>query len=264
MTADRPAALAARIALRVAPGGRPLVALDHDGTLAPLAATPAAAMLAPGAAEALAALAPRAEIAVVSGRGLADLRARLGHLALTLVAEHGLRLVTRTGEETSLARPVGADALMRARAELAELLPADEGWLVEDKGVALAVHHRRVAAARVAARLPAVRVVLERAAAAGGGVLQVGHAVLEVRPEGADKGTALRWLASHHAARPVIMVGDDATDESALAAAEALAGIGVLVATEPRPSAASARLRDPQEVVAFLRALAAELPPVAD
>jgi len=128
------------------------------------------------------------------------------------------------------------------------------------------VHHRLVAPDALRPGLEEVRELLRGAArdviegdGDGGGEVLVGKEVLEIRPAGADKGSALRWLAARTTARPVVMIGDDVTDEPALRAAEESGGIGVLVASEPGPTSASARLRGPDDVVAFLDLLAAHL-----
>jgi trehalose 6-phosphate phosphatase len=252
-----PTDLAARI---LAAGARPpLVVLDHDGTLSPIAPTPDAATLPAAARTAVAALAARTEVVVLSGRGLDDLVDRLGDLGVAIVAEHGLRLRHPDGTIEALATPPDATVLARLRTDLGSLLGHRPGWLVEDKGVGLAVHHRLVPADDVAAVLPLVRDLLSAAARTGGGTVQDGHAVVELRAAGAGKGAALRHLAAAAPGRTPVMVGDDRTDEPALAAAEELGGVGVLVATAPRPTAASARLPEPDAVAALLAALADRL-----
>jgi trehalose 6-phosphate phosphatase len=124
--------------------------------------------------------------------------------------------------------------------------------------VSLAVHHRLVSADALEPTRGDVERMLERAITAGGldGVIQHGHAVLELRPRGAEKGIALRELVRTRDARPVLMIGDDLTDEPALTLAESIGGIGVLVGSRERVSRASARLDDPSAVVALLERLA--------
>jgi hypothetical protein len=122
VTAADPVALAHRILEGLPTGGRPLFALDHDGTLSPIAPTPEAAVLAPGVRAVLVRLAAHAEVAVVSGRALADLEARLGDLPVTLVAEHGLRVRTPDGSEHTLADAPSATELAWLRTRLGELL----------------------------------------------------------------------------------------------------------------------------------------------
>jgi len=267
-----PEALAARVAAATAPGARPLVALDHDGTLSDIAPRPEDAALAAGAARALARLVERADVAIVSGRGLDDLVERFHGFPITFVSEHGLRCRLPDGSVEQLAPGLAPATLARLRTELEELLTAHTGgtgWVIEDKGVALAVHHRLVPDAALHPQLERVRELLERAAAlpgddtgagpAPGGHVQEGKAVLELRPAGADKGAALRRIAARSSARPVVMLGDDTTDEPALLVAEELGGLGVLVSTTPRATSGSARLSDPDAVVAFIDALASHL-----
>jgi trehalose 6-phosphate phosphatase len=58
-----------------------------------------------------------------------------------------------------------------------------------------------------------------------------GHAVVEARPQGIDKGSALRSLGAHppFRDRQPVFVGDDATDEDGFRAASGLGGFGVKV-----------------------------------
>ena len=255
-TRRTPSDVAERLVRALRPGHRLLVVLDHDGTLSPIAPRPEEADLADGAADALEALGVLADPVILSGRGLDDLVARLGRLPVRIVSEHGLRHRDRDGRVTSLTAGIPPETLASVRSRLAAVLPPErlaEGWIVEDKGVGIAVHHRLVAPDRLDPTLHAVRDVLLEAP---GGLVQEGKAVLELRATGADKGSALaRLIATGGAVLPV-MVGDDLTDEPALAVAEAEGGLGVLVAAEPRPSAATARVTDPAEVVALLAALA--------
>ena len=76
--------------------------------------------------------------------------------------------------------------------------------------------------------------------------------VVEVKPAAAHKGTALRRLAAAppFAGRRPLMLGDDTTDEDAIAAAQDLGGIGVKVG--PGPTAARLRALDPAAVRAWL------------
>jgi trehalose 6-phosphate phosphatase len=266
-----PKAVAARVADATASGARPLVALDHDGTLSVIAPRPEHAVLAAGAHRALARLAEVAEVAVVSGRGLDDLVHRLGELPVTLVSEHGLRCRLPDGRIEQLTPGLAPATLRRLRTELEAMLAGRVGWIIEDKGVAVAVHHRLVPDEELHPRLEQVHGLLVRAASlpgeggggddpTGGGHVQTGKAVLELRPAGADKGAALRHLAARSpSSRPVVMVGDDTTDEPALRVAEELGGFGVLVADTPRPTAGTARLTDPGAVVVLLDALAEHL-----
>jgi trehalose 6-phosphate phosphatase len=88
-------------------------------------------------------------------------------------------------------------------------------------------------------------------------VHQPGKMVVEVKPAGAHKGAALRRLAAipPFMGRRPVMLGDDATDEDAIEAAQALGGIGVKIGA----GSTVARLRapDPEAVRAWLEREAA-------
>ena len=58
------------------------------------------------------------------------------------------------------------------------------------------------------------------------------HMAWEVRPRGADKGTAVAELMARapFAGRLPVFIGDDVTDEDAMRAADAMGGVGLLVA----------------------------------
>jgi trehalose 6-phosphate phosphatase len=84
----------------------------------------------------------------------------------------------------------------------------------------------------------------ELAEVAGLSLLE-GKMVAELRPQGADKGAAIRAMMAEPpfaGARPLVM-GDDVTDEDGFRAAAEMGGAGILVGP-PRPTAAAWRLED--------------------
>ncbi|MGH7915932.1 MAG: trehalose-phosphatase, partial [Candidatus Binataceae bacterium] len=124
-----------------------LLALDYDGTVAEIVGDPAHAYPLAGVRESLRELAEarsRVRIAIVSGRDLATLERLLGGAiaGVMMAGTHGLELVNQDGERR-LAPGVGACApeLDRARAWLQRAALAD-GFTIEDKGCAVALHYR--------------------------------------------------------------------------------------------------------------------------
>ena len=234
-----------------------VVILDYDGTLTPLVSTPGAAVLAPSVRATLAriARADRARLAILSGRGLADLRARVALDGVVYGGCHGLEI---TGRRLHFRHPrahrAGVAATERA---LAAVLPSVPGALVECKGLAVSLHYRHV----VPARRRAVREIAEEILSRRPDLAMVaGHLVYDFVPRvGWHKGTAARWMVSRMvrtlpARRAVIVyAGDDATDEMAFAA---LRDRALTIHVGARPTAAEYRVRSVRDVQKLLHRLA--------
>lgn len=211
--------------------------LDFDGTLVELAESPAAIAVPDGLKPLLDRLSARlgGRLAIVSGRALDDLRRHLGGSAAVLSGSHGAELHYSDGRRVPVSVPPG---LAAAREEVRRFAAGGDGLLVEDKPAGVALHFRLAPE-----RAGEVDAFLEALAVRAGLALQRGKMVAELRPEGSDKGAALRRLMAEPpfaGARPVF-VGDDLTDEDAFLAAAALGGEGVLVGPS-RPTAARWRL----------------------
>jgi len=251
-----PALLAARSLT-----GHLLLGLDYDGTLTPIVERPEAAHLPPAAAAALAGLAarPDTELAVLSGRALADVRARVGVAGIYYAGNHGLEIVGPGLERVHPGALATLPALREAASELGRALEAVAGVQIEEKGVSLSVHYRRVAAGdRTAVRERALRIGRARP----GLRCTEGKMVVELRPEVAwHKGEALSFIRralAHGEAGPVVFVGDDRTDEDAFRAVGDN-GYGIVVApVPPTGTAAKAFLASPLDVLSFIRQLAGE------
>ncbi|MEV5882617.1 trehalose-phosphatase [Streptomyces sp. NPDC052020] len=255
--------------------GRAVVALDFDGTLAPIVPDPDQARAHPDAVPVLAALAPRlAAVAVITGRP-AEVAVRYGGFAgvpglehLVVLGHYGAeRWDAATGEVTSPAPDPGVAA---ARAELPGLLEKagagpGQGTRVEEKGRAFAVHTRRAADPQAA--FEALRAPLSDLAARHGLIVEPGRMVLELRPPGMDKGVALTEYVRAIGAECVLYAGDDLGDLPAYAAVDELRAAGTPGVLVCSGSDEVTRLREradlvvdgPAGVVGLLRHLAARL-----
>ncbi|CAL9520514.1 Trehalose-phosphate phosphatase [Nocardiopsis dassonvillei] len=205
-----------------------LAAFDFDGTLAPIVDDPRASAPQPGVVELLASLAGRlGAVAVITGRPAATAVA-LGGLervpGITVLGHYG-------AERWADGRVLAADpppGVALVRDELPGLLGsvgAPEGTLVEDKGRSLAVHTRRAAEpdAALALLAPHLAALAERA----GLRVEPGRMVIELRPEGVDKGVALSGLVEERAAGSVLYAGDDLGDLPAFDAVARLRAEGI-------------------------------------
>lgn len=207
---------------------RALVAFDFDGTLAPIVADPRDSAPQPGIVAALAELASVVgTVAVITGRP-ADTVVRLGGLervpGIVVLGHYGAERWT-DGRVVAADPPPGVALVREELPALIDSSGAPEGTWVEDKGRSLAVHTRRATDPERALELLAgpLTELAERAD------LQVepGRLVIELRPQGVDKGAALTSLVEERAARSVLFAGDDLGDLPAFSAVAALRGHGI-------------------------------------
>lgn len=248
-------AAAARVSLP-APAARLALFLDIDGTLLEIAATPDGVVVPEQLAAALGRLSAAlgGALAILTGRTVAEADALLAPLRLVTAGVHGTELrLDEGGEVGRLAPRVGDDLVAKVHG-IARLTP---GVTVETKGAGLAVHYRNAPAAG-----PAIEAELDRILDHGTNDLALsrGRRVFEILPAKVSKGAALLSIAGRppFAGRVPVMIGDDCSDESALAAAEQLGGAGFKVAGE-HFAAGSAQFQGPRQVLAFLADLTCEL-----
>ncbi|MGQ0560288.1 MAG: trehalose-phosphatase [Gemmatimonadota bacterium] len=243
--------------------GHLLIALDFDGTIAPIVSRPQEASMLAQARVVIERLLKRADtdVALVSGRSLHDLRARSRIAGAYYSGNHGLQIDGPGVHET---RQDALALLPRVQAigrELAHQLAGIEGVYLEDKELTLSVHSRMIEAEAERARVHDIVEQTYRARREGL-KLTYGKRVIEVRPDVEwHKGEATLFLIGciERARRSrvfPIFIGDDVTDEDAFRAL-AGRGAGVLVAPAPPPdTAARAWVRSPEEVVTLLEGLA--------
>lgn len=221
--------------------------LDFDGTLAPLQDDPDAVALPNGGAAVLLALADKlgGALAMVSGRDVRDLTERTP-LGLWRAGSHGLEICgpSEAPAEKQIQAP---SALLVA----IEAICADHpGTRMEPKGGVIAIHYRAAPEAKdiLAAALHAL---IDKEP---GYRLQSGKMVFEAKPDSANKGVAVRTLmqAIPFKGRKPVFIGDDATDEDAMAVVLELDGIAIKVGDGE--TVAPHRLENSEEVWQWLKA----------
>ncbi|BEP14387.1 trehalose-phosphatase [Acidothermaceae bacterium B102] len=234
---------------------RAIVALDFDGTLAPIVDRPEDSRPAEGALAALARVASEVgSVVIITGRSaatvvaLAGLDQAPGLGSLVVLGQYGAeRWDASTGVTRPAAQPPG---LEQARSELFGLITAPHiqvGVEVEDKGVALAVHFRRTVDPVEAAA--SLRAGIDDLAARTGLVVEPGRMVLELRAPGVDKGSALRRFVVERDARSVLFAGDDLGDLAAFDAVRGLRDVGVAGVTVFAASSETSALGEAADVV---------------
>jgi trehalose 6-phosphate phosphatase len=203
-----------------------LLGFDFDGTLAPIVDDPARANIQPGMVDALAGLgAVVGHLAVITGRPartaveLAGLDQAAGLDGLVILGQYGVERWDGSSRQFTTADPPPGLEVVRREIDgvlaAAGVLDAD----IEDKGLALAVHVRRSAApAKAYQRLKDPLFALARRT---GLAAEPGRLVIELRPEGMDKGKALLAHATEVGATTIVFTGDDLGDLAAFDAVDA-------------------------------------------
>lgn len=248
-TSNDPAQLDAAVAT-LAKVPRLLVALDFDGVLAPIVEIPSAARPLPASAAAIGALAtlPDTTVALVSGRGLADLAAVSGFgTPIRLVGSHGGEFDDGAAMLDDQKRALKENLTT----ELEGLIGGAAGVMLEDKPAGVAVHVRNAEPAVGQSVLDAVR---DGPAAWPGVEATAGKAVLDLAVVQVSKGAAIDTLRERLDADGVLFVGDDVTDETAFVRLRP-GDVGVKVGDGD--SAAGYRVTGPPQVGTLLEQLLA-------
>lgn len=248
--------------VRALRGRRPAFFLDFDGTLAPIVPHPADATIADEARAAVATIAERFPVAILSGRDLLDLRARVD-LDVILAGSHGFEILGPHGLAHRFAdADVYLSELDALEAELRHEMSTIDGAIVDRKRYAVALHDRMADEAD----RPRIAAIAADAARRHPGLRgQEGRRVHEFRPAvDWDKGHALLWLLDALGLSRVdvtaLYLGDDTTDEDAFRALrDARIGVGIVIGDRGRASDAHYRVDTPEEAWRLLARVADDL-----
>jgi trehalose 6-phosphate phosphatase len=222
--------LASHITLPIAlpPVERSALLLDLDGTLLDIAPTPDSVVVAPDLPDVLRRLRAACgdALAVITGRPIEQIDDLLGDIPYAVAGEHGGAVRHEPGVAIErIALPLPPDGWL---AEAEEVARNHSGVLLERKQRGFVLHYRAV---------PELRDLLKdfldqlMAQALDRFMLQAAHMAWEVKPRGADKGTAVTQLMQRapFSGRVPIFIGDDVTDEDGMHVARATGGVGLRV-----------------------------------
>lgn len=234
-----------------------LIALDFDGTVAPLVDRPMSARALPAMRAEVQRLAslPKTIVAFVSGRSLDDLRIIAEHdddSPIALAASHGAQFWFPAEGERMPHEDDPAERAGLVAAAAAAVTGLDGIW-VESKAHGFGIHTRLAAPDAAARAVAAVDTLM--AARAPGWRRRAGHDILEFSSRWEGKDTALAALRERFAATAVLFAGDDVTDEDALAALDP-GDLGIRVGEGP--TAAALRVEGPEQLAALLATVRAE------
>ena len=229
--------------------------VDYDGTLVPIARSPALAAPDGDVLSLLDALALQSgiRIDIVSGRARETLESWLGHLPIALWAEHGFWHRPGPGEAWRAAAEIPSDWMQRIRPILEHVTTSTPGSHVETKSASVAWHYRRAKREFGARQAHGLRMLLDDALCNQPFEVLEGKKVIEVRLRGISKAlVASRVLSEVDADGQLVAIGDDQTDEELF---RALPSSCVTVAVGDQPTSARFRLADYRAVRLVLRSL---------
>jgi trehalose 6-phosphate phosphatase len=202
--------------------------LDLDGTLLDIAPRPDAVVVPPELPPSLMALRFRlgGALAVVTGRPVEQVDALLPGIPTAVAGEHGGAL--RYHPNDPIERPALPDLDPAWREQASRVAAGYQGVFLEMKARGLVLHYRQEPEAG-----PALRQALLSISAGHetSYVVMAAHMAWELKPRGADKGTAVAALMARppFAGRVPVYVGDDITDEDGIRMARLLGGVGLRV-----------------------------------
>ncbi|MCB1445125.1 MAG: trehalose-phosphatase [Rhizobiaceae bacterium] len=226
------------------------VFLDIDGCLLDLAPTPDAIVVPadlPGTIERLR-MRLGGALALVTGRGLGYADTLFDPFPFPIAGLHGAEMRGADGRRIEADAPPAFAALKAMLVEEARSMP---GVLVEDKGAAVAAHYRLAPQFELAL---GERMRAFADAAGPDYALQLGKMVYEIRPARASKGDAVeRFLRDPpFAGRLPLALGDDLTDESMFAVANARGGLSFRVGRPDAQTCAQGTVPSPANVRALI------------
>jgi trehalose 6-phosphate phosphatase len=227
--------------------------LDVDGTILDLHEVPSKVQVPADLIGVLGAAACTLDgaLAFVSGRAIGDLDRLFAPLKVPAAGQHGAEIRPAAGRPVRKAPQASVDREVARRIEaLALARPAIE---VENKGLTLAVHYRRVPEAAAHLESEIRRVLTELRSPLS---LMPGNMVWEIKDTRYTKATAVETLMRRKPfrGRVPIFVGDDVADEDGFAAAERFGGLALPVGRvhSPRRRAAFAEPKDVRDWLATI------------
>ncbi|KAG6753402.1 hypothetical protein POTOM_043470 [Populus tomentosa] len=262
-----------------AKGKRIALFLDYDGTLSPIVENPDNAFMSDDMRSIVKEVAKYFPTAIISGRSRDKVYEFVGLTELYYAGSHGMDIMCpvrqsvsdydrncikstdKQGNEVNLFQPAREFLPMidKVYSSLVRITEDIKGATVENNKFCVSVHYRNVDQDNWKSVGERVQDVIKKYPSLR---LTQGRKVLEIRPAiNWDKGKALEFLLesldlSNCDDVLPIYVGDDRTDEDAFKVLrERNCGYGIFVSKSPKESKAYYSLRDPAEVMEFLKSL---------
>ncbi len=195
-----------------------ILLLDYDGTLTPFRGDPAKNEPSSTLVEILNRLGSNRKnrVYLMSGRRQEELNRWFGQLPIGLAAEHGMFVRDIESNDWQQAQETSGDWIEMVRNILDDYTKRTPGSLIEQKAASIAWHYREADGRFGEWQSHELMIHLEQTLANLPVAVVQGHRLVEVRPQGVNKGSfarsTLNGLAKDQQAT-VLCFGDDRTDE---------------------------------------------------
>lgn len=277
---EHPSALSSFQEMMDAAKGKRVVFLDYDGTLSPIVNDPERAFMSDLMRSAVRDVAKLYPTAIISGRSRKKVYGFVKLDDVFYAGSHGMdimgpaiqascydgkyqsKALDQKGNEFTVFQPAQdfLPSIEKMLNDLEETTSEINGALVEDNRFCISVHYRHVLQEDLGLLDKKVQAIVAKYP---GFHVTRGKKVIEIRPSIEwNKGDAVLYLLetlgfkNSNDVLP-IYIGDDKTDEDAFKVLKSRGqGYPIIVSSNPRDTLASYSLRDPSEVLSFLRRLA--------
>lgn len=227
-----------------------LLMMDYDGTVVPIAKTPAQAVLS-GTSRKLfekAARSPSLRFAFISGRSLSEIKKMAAIKGIFYAGNHGLEIEgPGIGFVHKKAKALSGE-LRTLFEKLSKSLCDHKGVLVEDKSLSISVHFRLADPSCEKILISKIRDAVNKKTFR----LSSGKKVIEIRPkQNWNKGNAVKVLMRRFKGYYPVYLGDDRTDEDAFSVLKKK-GLSIFVG-QPKKTLATYYLKDHREVRSLVK-----------
>ena len=244
-------------------GGNLILLLDYDGTIQPIADTPEQAIPDEALLELLAKLSQNRHfrVGIISGRPLRVLKNWLPFPNFILAGIYGAEIMI---EGKVILRGFSEDRCRLIINEIKEkwgnLFFKRRGFLLEDKGFAIALHARWADNEEASLVLDAARNMVMDLINPDQFKLIDGNKFLEVAPSSANKGLTVDWLLTQLSLKDELPIyfGDDNKDEEAFLVIRRWGGFSIAVGNNYPLLQADEHLASPDNVRAWLAAISSQ------
>lgn len=159
---------------------------------------------------------PNTKLCIVSGRTKQALEGWFGDMSVLLVAEHGAWI--KSEEKWNTLRTSFKDYKKNIISLLQQYADRTAGAEIEEKDYSIVWHFRNVPTELAYVRNINVWRDLQTLLAGSDVGVYAGSKIIEIKPEGINKGEAVKKVLSRHPADFILCAGDDYTDEDMFAA----------------------------------------------